>query len=204
MLLPGKHRGEEVRKSLTEALTQGSGVQSSRLTARDSGLFSLLYLVEQEVQVPSQDGVRKAGSHTVEPTPVLRHVDQAPGYRKVDGGMDQVEPQRNQQARSGSLDIELHAQRRRSVAHDGLGNAIDSDGIVSKHVLRKANDRAGEQSGDRTAARHGKEDRHQQRKVEVDGEAGKLQRHKCLEKQREQRNANRYRDAEPVDFNLLP
>ena len=55
-----------------------------------------------------------------------------------------------------------------------------------------------------TAPRHREENRDQQRQIEIFGKAGKPQRDKSLDKQRQQRNPNRHRDAEPVNLNLLP
>src|ERR1039457_2432123 len=50
----------------------------------------------------------------------------------------------------------------------------------------------------------GKKNRNQQGQVDVNRETRKPQRHKSLHKERQQGNADRYRDTEPVDLNLLP
>src|SRR5579872_897767 len=119
------------------------------------------------------------------------------------GGMHQVKPEGHQQAGAGVLHIEFYTQRRGSIAHHRLGDAVNSDGVVAQHVLRQTNDCPGKQAGNRIAARHGKKVRNQQRQVDIVSKERKPERQKRLQKKRQQRNADRYRDAEPVDFNLL-
>src|SRR5579863_6652861 len=98
--------------------------------------------------------------------------------------MDQVETERNQKTRSGILDVELHSQRRSTVTDESLGDAIDANRIVSQHVLRQADDCAGEEAGNGISSCHGKENCDQQRQVYVNGEAGKSQRDEGLNEQR--------------------
>src|ERR1035441_440964 len=138
------------------------------------------------------------------PTPGLGHVDQSTGYSEVDGSMHQIKPKRHQKAGAGVFHVEFHTQRRSSVAHYGLGDSVDSDRIVAQHVLRQADEGSGKQTRNRIATRHGKKNRNQQGQVDVNRETRKPQRHKSLHKERQQGNADRYRDAEPVDLNLLP
>src|ERR1700691_854329 len=111
----------------------------ARSRAPEAGfLRSLLEFVEQEEQGYAEGGVGQAGQDAAGPAPGLGHVDQAVGDREIDGGMDQIEAQRDQEACAGVFHIELHAQRRGAVADNGLGDAIDADGIVTEHVLRQA------------------------------------------------------------------
>ena len=47
--------------------------------------------------------------------------------REINGGVHQVKTQRDQEAGPGVFYVELYAKRRRAVAHDRLGNPVDSD-----------------------------------------------------------------------------
>ncbi len=117
--------------------------------------------------------------------------------------MNQIKPQRHQQPSSGVFHVQFRPQRRRQVPDHSLGNAIDSNRVSAQHVLCQPNRRPGEQPGNRIPSRHGKKNRHQQRQVK-DGKEWKPSRHKSLQEQRQQRYADRHRNAEPVNLNLFP
>ena len=134
----------------------------------------------------------------------MGHADQASGHGEINRGMNQVKAQRHQQAGPRVFHVEFYAQRGSSVTHNSLSDSEDSDGRVAQHILRQADESPGKQSCNRAAARHGKKDRHEQRQIEIDREARETQWQKRLHKERKQRHANRYRDAEPVDLNLFP
>ena len=70
--------------------------------------LSLLGLREVETRV-GRAVMGKAGDDAVLPAPGLGHVDQAVRYGEVYGGVDQIETQRDQEAGSGVVDVELYS-----------------------------------------------------------------------------------------------
>jgi len=164
---------------------------------------SLLELIQKEEQQDSKKCICQTCQHPMKPVPVLRHIDHAACHREVHSGMDQIKTQSHQEAGAGIFYIELHAERRRPVADNGFRDTVNSDRVVAEHVLGKTNHSSREQTGNRTAARHGEENRHQQGQIHVPGEGGKAQGDECLYEQCEQRDTDRHRNAEPVDLNLL-
>jgi len=69
-------------------------------------------------------------------------------------------------------------------------------------ILEQPNDPASQQTGDLAAARHRKKNRHQKWQIKH-REKMNVQGQPCLEKQRNERNSNRHRNAEPIYLNLL-
>ena len=74
--------------------------------------------------------------------------------------------------------------------------------MMGQRILQNADEAAREQARQRTAPRRRETDGDQQRKIE-DREETKAQRQKRLQENGGQRNQNRRRNTEPVNFNLL-
>src|SRR5580658_9337089 len=101
-------------------------------------LRSLLELIEQEEQNRAEGRIRQAGQNSARPTPALGHVDQSTSDGEIDRGMHQIKTQSHQEAGAGVFHVQFYAQRGGSVAHYSLGNAVESDRIMTQHVLRQA------------------------------------------------------------------
>jgi len=85
------------------------------------------------------------------------------------------------------LYVDLDADAGGDVADDGLGHAVDADGLAGEGVLEQADGGAGEGAGYRVAAGDSEEDGDDEGKIE-DGEARKRFGKKRLQQDRAQRH----------------
>lgn len=136
------------------------------------------------------------------PAPGHVQADENPGNKEVDDFVNYVEEDGEQKTGAGIFYVELDAERRSAESDDGLRDSVEADGLVRERILQNADQAAGEESGERIAARGRETDHDQQRKIE-DGEEREAQRHPRLQEDGGQRNEDRRRNAEAVDLNLL-
>src|SRR5579862_434636 len=170
----------------------------------ESALRSLFELVQEKIKDDAEESIGEAGENSMNPIPVLSHIHQEPSHGEINRRVDQIKTEYHQEAGACILNIELYAQRRRAIAHNGFRDSVEPDLIVAEHILREADESPCKQACDRTAPRHCEKNRDQQRKIQIHGETRKTQRDKGLQKEREQGNADGYRNTEPIDLNLLP
>ncbi len=163
----------------------------------------LLKLIEQEIDPHAQYCVGNSGDDSVAPAKSLGHTEQPARYAEVHNAVQQIKSQGQQRARGRILCVNFCAQRRRSKAHHGFCDAVDTNRTRGQAILCQADGGACQQSRNRIAPRHGEEDRDQQRQIKIRKER-ETPRQKRLQEECNQRNADSYRQAEPVDFNLLP
>jgi hypothetical protein len=97
--------------------------------------------------------------------------------------------------------VDLNADAGGDVADDGFGHAVDPNGTACKGILEQADGGSGEAAGDGIAARDGKEDGHDEWKIE-DGVAGKGSGEKRLQQDRAQWHQESDGGREAVLFEL--
>jgi hypothetical protein len=98
-----------------------------------------------------------------------------------------------------ALDVDLDSDAGGSVGNDGLGDAVDADGLGGEGVLEEADGGSGEGSGDGRAAGDGEEDGDDEGQVE-DGEAREGFGQKGLQEDRCYGDEQGYRRMEVVFF----
>ena len=76
-----------------------------------------------------------------------------------------------EETRAGILDIDLHAEGRRCVTGDGLGDSEDAERVMGQAVLKDSDNGAECHAGDLITPRHSEEDRDQQWQIKDRHEA---------------------------------
>ena len=115
--------------------------------------------VEEKEDGEGDDGVGDGAEELVQPVEMEgRHAEQAAVDEKEQEAVDEGEAEVHEDAGGEVFDVDLDADAGSDVADDGLGHAVDADGLAGEGVLEQADDGAGEGSGDGVAAGDGEED----------------------------------------------
>lgn len=94
------------------------------------------------------------------PTPGHSQSDEPARDKEVNNFVHDVKEDGEKEARAGILDVQFYPQRRGAEADDGLGDSVETDGMVSQSILQDAYDSSCHQPRQRTATRGCKSDRY--------------------------------------------
>ena len=121
--------------------------------------------IHQHKERDCQEGVGEGLDEFVCPHEGGFGAEQDSGDGHVDEAGQEREAEVEKKAGGGVFDVEAHAYRCGHKADDGFCDSIDADGKPGKRVLQKADERAGQGSGDGIPACNREEDGGDERKV---------------------------------------
>ena len=166
-----------------------SGLLVRRLNLRF--LLAALGVIEQEEDGKGHGSVDGGAKEFMEPEDVeVGEAQEAAVDEEDQETVEQEEAEVDQDTGGEVFYVNLNADAGGDVADDGLGQAIDADGLIGEGVLEQADGGSGKGAGDGVAARDSEEDGDDEGEIE-DGEARKGPGEKGLQQDRAQRHEQR-------------
>src|ERR1700686_1328650 len=144
----------------------------SLYTLREFALVGAFGAVEKVEDGDGDDGVDDRAEDLVEPQQLdAGYADETAVDEEQQDAVEDGETEVDEDAGGEIFDVDLKADAGGEVADEGLGEAVDADGLGRDGVLKQADSGSGKRSGDGRAARDAEEDRYDQGEIE-DHEAG--------------------------------
>src|SRR5215471_14301684 len=98
-------------------------------------LLPLLHTIQSSEEHDRQQSIGNSRDQSMSPIPGLGTGDQPAVDDHVDDPMEETENKRHEEARSGILDVDAHAERRPQIPDYSLGDPIQPDVGAGKDVL---------------------------------------------------------------------